>query len=64
MTPATPKCPRCGRRGEPAGDFFRCPKCGGFFDDDPNEGGTHHDRPDVSAERREAVERRKKGAKK
>lgn len=44
-----PKCPRCGtnkhvRPHGVVGDLYRCGKCSGTFDDDPEEGGDYSDR--------------------
>lgn len=44
---ANPACPVCGtnkRVQALAGKMFRCGKCGGLFDDDPDEGGDFHSR--------------------
>lgn len=40
------KCPKCGRAGKPTvdADLFWCGNCKAFFDNDPDEGGTHSDR--------------------
>lgn len=54
------RCPKCNREKgvKPygvCGNLFWCASCAMAFDDDPDEGGTHHDR-DVSRrlEREEA----------
>lgn len=55
-------CPGCGsRQFKPAGpDMFKCSRCGGLFDDDPDEGGTHGHRPKARLEREERrIERRR-----
>lgn len=45
MTPL-PKCPRCRTNSStvPLGEIYACRKCGGLFDDDPDEGGDFSDR--------------------
>lgn len=55
-----PRCPRCDGKGIPTpGGLFKCSKCGGFYDDDPDEGGTHSDRnPAARLERAERRNRR------
>lgn len=41
----TPKCPQCKKPGKPTTEgMYQCPKCDGFFDSDPNEGGDYSDR--------------------
>lgn len=50
------RCPVCNRRGQVAGQLFRCPQHG-LFDDEPNEGGTHSDHN--AAARLERAERRR-----
>lgn len=59
--PALPKCPRCNTAKQVSavglcGDMFRCGRCGGLFDDDPNEGGDYSDRD--PAARLDRAERR------
>lgn len=39
-----PPCPRCGTNKKVnthGRDEFYCGRCGGLFDNDPDEGGTH-----------------------
>ena len=57
---ATKKCPACGStRYVGAGpDLYKCTRCGGFFDDDPDEGGTHGLRPETRLEREERARER------
>jgi len=46
-----PRCPRCNRAGQPAGHgLFNCPGGCGFFDSDPDEGGSHYADPSKRAE--------------
>lgn len=39
------KCPRCKIEGRPVNhetrNWWQCPGCGGMFDDEPLEGGSH-----------------------
>ena len=54
-----PKCPHCMDRGkviELPGRMFRCMKCLGHFDEDPDEGGDYHADPSrrLSMKEREA----------
>lgn len=54
---STPSCPACGGAKQVAkqGELYYCRKCGAFFDDDPDEGGTHSDRnPAARLERQES----------
>jgi tRNA(Ile2) C34 agmatinyltransferase TiaS len=45
-------CPACGGLAEDNGSgFFRCPKCLGVFDDDPDEGGDYSTDPSRRLER-------------
>ena len=38
----TPKCPGCGSgKHQRMNDTIKCLRCGAFYDDDPDEGGTH-----------------------
>lgn len=54
MKTKTPNCPKCKRPTVVAGALFRCPKCGGFYDDNPDEGGDFSDRnPAARLEREE-----------
>jgi len=57
-----PKCPRCKRPGkEISKDMYQCPKCDGFFDGDPNEGGDYSDRrADARLDREERNQRRRR----
>ncbi len=50
-----PRCPLCHSKGKSAGpDLFKCSKCGGLFDADPDEGGTVSNRnPAARMERAE-----------
>lgn len=58
----TPKCPMCGAIGSVVpGGFYKCPKGHGFFDDKPDEGGTHSNRnPAVRLERQERWDQQQK----
>lgn len=50
------RCPRCYEpqpRRLPSA-IYRCPNCGGQFDDDPDEGGDYFDDPAKRLEREEA----------
>lgn len=51
------RCPRCNGKGQqanPEGSIFKCTKCGGFFDNEPDEGGDWSDRsPAARIERQE-----------
>lgn len=61
-TTANPRCPRCNRPGIAQGDLFKCRHCGGFFDNEPDEGGDYADgNPARRMEREE--ERRERRAK-
>ena len=57
MTQETlPRCPWCGRQKgiKRVSDVFHCSNCHRFFDNDPDEGGTHSDRnPAARIEREE-----------
>ena len=59
MTEKTPRSPCCNSPGIAQGTsgFYACKRCGGLFDDDPEEGGDYHSR-DVSR-RIERNERKK-----
>lgn len=61
---SAPKCPHCcgTKQVVPCGSLYHCRKCNAFFDDDPDEGGTHSDRN--PAARLEREERRKENARK
>lgn len=64
MEPAIkiPRCPRCAGQGQttPRG-LFKCRKCGGFYDGDPEEGGDYSDRnAGVRIEREERRQERRK----
>ena len=54
-------CPMCrSTRFVAAGpDLYKCAKCGGLFDGDPDEGGTHGHRPEMRLEREERNRERK-----
>ena len=50
------RCPRCGRKGKPLGELYRC-ELGHLFDSDPNEGGSFDDRdPSRRLEREEEMQ--------
>ncbi len=53
--PAKVACPACGEKQESRGPDaeYRCPSCGGLFDSDPDEGGSHLDDPSKRLERQE-----------
>lgn len=46
MTGNQPKCPHCGtaKQVSACGELYHCKRCGGLFDDDPEEGGDYDDR--------------------
>jgi DNA-directed RNA polymerase subunit RPC12/RpoP len=48
-------CPRCGSKQTIRGvdGWYTCHGCGGLFDDDPDEGGTHMNNPAGRMERGE-----------
>jgi hypothetical protein len=55
-----PRCPRCGHNrhvvvgsGKPPDRVHYCGGCRGMFDDEPDEGGSHGDRPDARLIREE-----------
>jgi len=49
-----PKCPQCKKPGKPTTEgMYQCPKCNGFFDGDPDEGGDYGERPDQRLMREE-----------
>ena len=57
-----PKCPACKDRGKVVAmsqSMFRCLKCLGNFDDDPDEGGTHFADPSRRMLEQEKEARRK-----
>jgi hypothetical protein len=52
-----PRCPKCNRKGVPAGSLYRCPAGCGFFDNNPDEGGSFDDRdPSRRLEREEEMQ--------
>ena len=59
MPEAKPKCPACGTAKQvhavgSCGDMFKCGRCGGLFDQDPDEGGSHSNfNPGARIEREE-----------
>lgn len=60
MKPAC-RCPRCNVKGLAAGqDTWKCPRCGGFFDDRPEEGGDYSDRDPARRLEREEERRGRK----
>lgn len=65
MKSKLPPCPRCNSAKQvvslAGGEAYRCAKCGGIFDDDPDEGGDYSDR-DPGA-RLDRAERRRGGVK-
>lgn len=50
-----PPCPVCGsmKIAKRPGGRFRCLRCGGLFDTDPNEGGDYGRQPDERIIRQE-----------
>lgn len=49
-----PRCPRCNRPGQPAGELWHCRACLMLFDNEPEEGGDYSDRnPAARLEREE-----------
>lgn len=62
--PSLPPCPVCGTNRKvsayPSGKQFHCGRCGGMFDDDPDEGGSAYNDPEKSAIKREEQERRQR----
>lgn len=60
MKPQLPPCPLCGTAKQVhavgvSGDMFRCGRCGGLFEVDPDEGGDYSSDP---SRRMEMAERR------
>lgn len=60
-------CIRCGRRNSikairttSRDTLYSCGACGATFDDDPDEGGTHGNRPDARLAREERERDRKR----
>lgn len=54
-----PKCPACGSgKHKRMNDTIKCLSCGGLYDDDPAEGGSHGNNP---SSRLEYEERRREG---
>jgi ribosomal protein L37AE/L43A len=55
------RCPRCGggKHSAAGPDLFKCAGCGGLFDGDPGEGGTHGNRPDARLDREERDRQRR-----
>ena len=56
-------CPRCrsSKQVQPigvSGDMFRCGRCGGLFDSEPDEGGSFFDDP---SKRLEVQEQQRRG---
>lgn len=67
-TPKTPPCPVCQRSrdvvigaGKPGERLYYCQRCGGLFDDTPNEAGDYSDRNPAARMIREE-ERKKRRA--
>lgn len=64
MEPAIkiPRCPRCDGKGEAVpGGLYRCSRCKGCYDDDPEEGGDYSDRnAGVRIEREERRQERRR----
>lgn len=55
------QCPKCGRTCDRGLSLHYCGYCRMQFDDDPDEGGTYHDRnPAARLEREERRERNKR----
>lgn len=55
-------CPLCGGTGKrvmETAPLFRCGRCGGFFDDDPDEGGDLSNSPQRRMEQAERAEERR-----
>lgn len=49
--PTQPKCPGCGSgKHKRMGDTIKCLRCGAFYDDDPDEGGSHGNNPSARME--------------
>lgn len=56
-------CPACGTKQPmrlPGESIYRCPRCGGMFDDAPDEGGDYCTDPTRRLERREEERARRK----
>lgn len=56
-------CPACGTRQPmrlPGESIYRCDKCGGMFDDSPDEGGDYSTDPSRRLEQQEEQAMRKK----
>jgi len=55
--PPSPACPSCRtRNGTPANaeaSIWKCGRCGGFYDDDSDEGGDYGKNPSTRLERAE-----------
>lgn len=63
MKTKLPKCPICGTNKSVSaiglsGEMFRCGRCNGLFDNEPNEGGSAHNNPVRSAIYREQRQRK------
>lgn len=58
-----PPCPSCGtNKGATAvSGYFRCGKCGGLYDSDPNEGSDVFADPSRRMELQERHQQRRKG---
>lgn len=56
-----PACPQCGNRKgiQQIAETYKCPRCGGLFDDDPLEGGSHYSDPAKRLEKEEEHRARK-----
>ena len=62
LTPVIPRCPMCGskRASVVEGGLYRCAKCDGLFDDDPDEGGDYSFDPTRRMQCQEAREQRRR----
>lgn len=60
MIPQCPVCKTAARVAIHGPHLYHCAKCDGYFDDNPDEGGTHSDRN--PAARLEREERRRTNA--
>lgn len=56
----TTRCPACKGALKPAGAMLRCAKCGGFYDDSPEEGGDYSDHNPAARLEREERERERR----
>lgn len=54
-------CPCGSKKFQPAGpDLYKCLRCGGLFDNEPDEGGDYGHRPEARLMREEAARERRR----